>query len=96
MNSEINIEFYQSLESIKSLDIWHIQRELNSATKNRNGDWDENILTERKILYLNLNNGKLISNTYTTDVIGKVQGNVTFSELEYKYLEFRLENSKNN
>lgn len=96
MNSEINIEFYQSLESIKSLDIWNIQRELSSAIKNGNGDWDENILTERKILYLNLNNGKLISNTYTTDVIGKVQGNVTFSELEYKYLEFRLENSKNN
>lgn len=96
MNSENNIEFYQSLESIKSLDIWNIQRELNFATKNDNGDWDENIITERKILYLNLNNGKLISNTFTTDVNGKVQGNVTFSELEYKYLEFRLEDSKNN
>lgn len=96
MNSENNIEFYQSLEIIKSLDIWNIQRELNSATKNDNGDWDENIITERKILYLNLNNGKLISNTFTTDVNGKIQGNVTFSELEYKYLEFRLEDSKNN
>lgn len=96
MNSENNIEFYQSLESIKSLDIWNIQRELNSATKNENGEWDENILTERKILYLNLNNGKLISNTFTTDVNGKVQGNVSFSELEYKYLEYRLEDSKNN
>jgi len=96
MNSENNIEFYQSLESIKSLDIWNIQRELNSATKNENENWDENILTERKILYLNLNNGKLIANNFTTDVNGKVQGNVTFSESEYKYLEFRLENSKNN
>jgi len=96
MNSENNIEFYHSLESIKSLDIWNIQRELNFATKNNNGDWDENILTERKVLYLNLNNGKLISNTFTTDVNGKVQGNISFSELEYKYIEFRLESSKNN
>lgn len=96
MNSKNNIEFYQSLESIKSLDIWNIQRELNSATKNENGEWDENILTERKILYLNLNNGKLISNSFTTDVNGKVQGDVTFSELEYKYLESRLDDSKNN
>ena len=96
MNPENNLEFYQSLESIKSLDIWNIQRELNSATKNENGDWDENILTERKILFLNLNNGKLISNIFTTDVNGKVQGDVSFSELEYKYIEYRLEDSKNN
>ncbi|MCZ8145965.1 DUF4209 domain-containing protein [Flavobacterium sp.] len=96
MNPENNIEFYQSLESIKSLDIWNIQRELNSATKNENGDWDENILTERKILFLNLNNGKLISNIFTTDLNGKVQGDVSFSELEYKYIEYRLEDSKNN
>lgn len=96
MKSENNNEFYQSLENINSLNIWNIQRELNSAIKNVNEDWDENIYTERKILYLNLNNGKLISNTFTTDVNGKIQGNVTFSEQEYKYLKFRLEQSKNN
>lgn len=89
-----NDEFYKSLEEIKSISIWNIQRELNPAIPT-NGEWHKNIITERKVLYLNLNKGKLVSNTITTEINGGALDNFTLSEDECLYLEHRLEISNN-
>ncbi|MCZ8196674.1 MAG: DUF4209 domain-containing protein [Flavobacterium sp.] len=94
MTSSSNPEFYNSLENFKSLSIWNIQKELQEVLP-KEGNWDDNIITERKVLFLNLNNGKLISNALVTDIKGNVSDELNFNAKEYEYLKIRLEESNN-
>lgn len=90
-----NIEsFYTSLENIKSLNIWNINKEILSIEK-INQQWKSKILTERKALNFNINKGELQLNFQTTNIDGKPQKNDSFNETQIDYLKRRLENSKN-
>lgn len=86
--------FYDSLENIKSLNIWNINKEIVSID-NINPRWKSKILTERKALNFNINKGELQLNFQTTDIKGLPQKNSSFSKVQINYLKQRLEESKN-
>lgn len=91
--SEI-VKFYNSLESLESLNIWNIQNELIESSKMKD-EWHDNILTERKILSYNINKGQLISNVKITDIKGKIVETSIFSDKEIHYIKERLKETKN-
>lgn len=86
--------FYESLENLKSLNIWNIQNELH-ASERLNEEWDGKIITERKILYHNLNGGQLYSNAQLTNLKGEIINSVSFSKNEIEYLKNRLDSTNN-
>lgn len=88
------ITFYQSLESLESLDLWYVHNQL--ATCSNLADlWQKNLITERKVLHFNLDNGQLESNTQITDVKGNVINVIEFSLDEIEYLKSRLDQTSN-
>lgn len=86
-------EFYDSLESIKSLNIWNIQREL--QTSERIESSDKNVIIERKCLLFNLDKGKLFSNVQITNIKGEIENKIDFYEDEIKYLIERIKETNN-
>ena len=88
------VEFYKSLEKIKSLNIWNIQKELNEIGK-LTGKCNQNLVTERKILAHNLNEGKLVPNFQITDIKGKAFKASFFSKNESEYIIKRLSETNN-
>jgi hypothetical protein len=86
-------EFYESLESISSIDIWDIQTNL-KPTEKLEGEWRDKLLTERKALFFNLNDGQLFQNAQILDVTGQAT-KLTLSEDEIEYLEERLTSASN-
>lgn len=90
---ELN-NFYNSLENLESLDIWNIQNELRESER-LNRKWDEKVLTERKVLFHNLNNGELISNAQLTNSKGEIINSIEFSKKEIEYLKERLDHTNN-
>lgn len=86
--------FYSSLNNLKSLNIWNINKEI-LTIENIDGRWKSKILTERKVLNHNLNKGQLQSNFQTTNITGEIQRNSTFKKAEIEYLKERLATTKN-
>lgn len=86
--------FYQSLENLKSLNIWNINKEI-AFIENIGQRWKSKILTERKVLNFNINKGELRLNFQTTDIQGRSQENSSFSKIQINYLKERLEESRN-
>jgi hypothetical protein len=86
--------FYESLDNIKSLNIWNINKEI-AFIENIDKKWQSKILTERKILNFNINKGELQLNFQTTNIKGKPQENFSLSQTQIKYLQKRLNESHN-
>jgi len=86
--------FYQSLENLKSLNIWNINKEI-ASIENIDQRWKSKILTERKVLNFNINKGELCLNFQTTDIQGRSQENSSFSKIQINYLKQRLGESRN-
>ena len=86
--------FYTSLEEINSIDIWDIQHNL-KYTDSVEGKVEQNLITERKVLNLNFNNGKLISNVQLTDSTGNIDSSLHLNETELDYLKCRILQTNN-
>ena len=87
------VDFYKSLENISSINIWDIQSNL-IPTEKIDDDWKDKLLTERKVLYFNFNDGQLVQNIQVTDSQGQIT-NLTLSENEIDYIKDRLKTSSN-
>jgi len=87
------IDFYESLENISSINIWDIQSDLQPIEK-IDGERKDMLLTERKVLYFNFNDGQLVQNIQVTDSHGQIT-NLTLSEKETDYIKDRLKTSSN-
>lgn len=87
------LEFYDSLENLKSLNIWNIHKELATSGK-LTKEWERNIITERKTLAYNINKGELIGNTQLTDISGGVLS-IKLSQSDIEYLKVRIQNTEN-
>lgn len=87
------IEFYNSLENLKHLNIWNIQKELETTDKIE-GDWKDKVIIERKVLNYNLNNGRLIFNSQITGKNGELL-KVDYKIEEFDYLEKRISETSN-
>lgn len=88
------VDFYQSLENIKSLNAWDINREIAPIEK-VSKIWKAKILIERRILNYNLNKGILELNFITTNERGEIQQYASLTNIQINYLIERLNNSKN-
>lgn len=89
------IEFYKSLEELKSLNVWSISKELMICDNIKSTVWRKRIMTERKILFYNLNNGLLESNVQSTNRKGQIINVVKFSKAEIIFLIKRLSETTN-
>ena len=85
--------FYNSLENLKSLNIWNIQKELETI-ENLDVDWKNKIVVERKILTYNINNGRLINNAQTTDIKGNIN-KTEFTVKEIDHIKKRINQTEN-
>ncbi|SHJ24499.1 protein of unknown function [Mesonia phycicola] len=85
--------FYSSMENLKSLNIWNIQKELETI-ENLDVDWKNKIVVERKILTYNINNGRLINNAQTTDIKGNIN-KAEFTVKEIDYIKQRINQTEN-
>ena len=88
-------EFYQSLESLKSLNIWNISKELKDCDLIKSTIWRKRIITERKVLFYNLNEGQLFSNVQNTNVTGNVERASLFSKSEINFIIERSNQTNN-
>lgn len=88
------VDFYQSLENIKSLNAWNINREIAPIEK-ISKIWKSKILIERRILNYNLNKGILELNFTTTNEKGGIQHYKALTKIQTQYVVERLNNSKN-
>lgn len=86
-------EFYDSIENLKSLNIWNIQKELKVSAKIK-GDWRRKVNVERKSLNYNLNKGKLVTNVQVTDSRGQIT-KIDLKKEDIEYLKERLEITQN-
>lgn len=91
---EVNL-FFNSLEDIKSLNVWNINKELSNCDKIRTTAWRKKIIIERKVLFHNLNGGQLHSNAQSTNKKGKVEKVLQFSTTEVNYIIARLNETNN-
>lgn len=89
------VEFYTSLEDLKSLNIWNITKELNECDLIKSTLWRKKIITERKVLFHNLSDGQLYSNAQGTNVKGGNEKTLNFSKAEINYLNERLNQTNN-
>lgn len=89
------IEFYQSLEALKSLNVWNISKELMPCDNIKSTVWRKRIMTERKILFHNLNDGVLESNVQSTNRKGQIIKVIKFSKAEITFLAKRLSETTN-
>lgn len=89
-------EFYDSLENMKSLNIWNISNELKTCDLIKSTLWRKKIITERKVLFYNLNGGELHPNTQSTDINGGIEKSLNFSKSEIFFLIERLNQTNNN
>jgi hypothetical protein len=87
------VAFYESLEGINSIDIWDLQSNLKHSEK-IDGEWRERLIVDRKVLFLNLNNGQLVQNVQVPDVQGQLYKSL-FSEKEIQWLKDRLNATQN-
>lgn len=87
------LEFYDSLENLKSLNVWNIHKEL-ATSGELTKEWEHNIITERKTLAYNINKGKLIGNTQLTDISGGLLS-LRLSKSDIEYLKERVQNTEN-
>src|SRR6187402_1658214 len=87
--------FYNSLNEVKSLGIWNISKELAECDKIKSTAWRKRVLTERKVLFHNLNDGMLLPNAQTTDHKGRNGKTITFNKTEIHYLTHRLDETNN-
>jgi hypothetical protein len=87
------IDFYESLENISSIDIWDIQSNIRPTEKIED-ECREKLLVERKVLFLNLNDGQLLQNIQVTDIQGQPTKSV-FSEKDIEYLKDRVNVTSN-
>lgn len=85
--------FYNSMENLESLNIWNIQKELETI-ENLDIYWKNKIVAERKILTYNINNGKLINNVQTTDINGDIN-KTEFTDKEIDYIKERINQTEN-
>ncbi len=88
-------DFYNSLETIKSLGVWNISKELAECEEIKSTLWRKRVLTERKVLFHNLNEGLLLPNAQTTDHHGQSGKALAFSKPEINYLTVRLDETSN-
>ena len=86
-------EFYDSLENLKSLNIWNIHKELATSGK-LSKEWERKIITERKSLAYNINKGELMGNSHITDISGGVLS-IKLSQSDIEYLKVRIQNTEN-
>lgn len=86
--------FYDSLENLKSLNIWNINKEI-SAIKSIDEAWKHCIVIEKKILSFNLNKGVLKPNFIGIDAKGKEIDEAIFDSAEISYIKERISQVKN-
>ncbi|GAB4025062.1 DUF4209 domain-containing protein [Spirosoma gilvum] len=89
-----NIDFYQSLEQIDSVNIWRFQQTVKELKEIRQKD-KADIICERKVFNLNFSDGKLVLHIQLTNTNGDVLSSLDFSNNELEYLENRLKSSSN-
>lgn len=92
-NPKVLTDFYGALESITSIDIWDIQAKLN-PTEKLDGEWQDKLITERKILFFNFNDGQLSQNIQVTNFKGQIT-QLELSDIEIEYLKMRLNTVSN-
>tara|TARA_B110000881_G_C18568749_1_gene514340 strand:- start:82 stop:1857 length:1776 start_codon:yes stop_codon:yes gene_type:complete len=83
--------FYDSLEQIKTFDIWEISSHL-AKTNRENHEEEKDIITERKVLTYNLNKGRLIHSSTSTNITEEIN---PFSEVEIEYIKERIIETNN-
>lgn len=88
-------KFYNSLENLKSYNIWNINKEIAPIECDLPKEFISEITTERKVLSFNLNKGDLVSSWTYTEVDGTINNTITFSQTELDYLHIRLNKTCN-
>lgn len=89
------IAFFNSLENIKSLNIWNITKELSHCDKIKTTTWRKKIIIERKVLFHNLNDGQLFPNAQSTNNKGISDKTLLFSKDDNNYIITRLNETTN-
>ncbi|MFD2943290.1 DUF4209 domain-containing protein [Flavobacterium notoginsengisoli] len=87
--------FFNSLENIKSLNVWNITKELSDCDKIKTTAWRKKIIIERKVLFHNLNDGQLCSNAQSTNNRGRSDKTLLFSKTDISYIITRLNETSN-
>lgn len=85
--------FYKNLESVDSSNVWSFHRQIGNLSKIETS-WKDNLISERKFLFYNINKGELISNAQITDIKGEVV-KVSLSKNDIVYLKTRLNETCN-
>jgi hypothetical protein len=86
--------YYTELESITSLDSWDLLKQLNPLNEKVEGELEECIIIERKILAFSINKGDLSPKTKRVDISGKTHSypnHELFTDKEIDYIKFRLD-----
>lgn len=90
--------YYTELESITSLDSWDLLKQLNPLNEKLEGELEECIIIERKILAFSINKGDLSPKTKRVDISGKAHSypnHELFTDKEIDYIKFRLDKVAN-
>lgn len=86
-------KFYKSLEKTRFLNSWNIRKELDYSD-DIDGEWQNKLIAERKLLTYDINNGKLLSSFTTIDIEGKTIP-IEYSKEEIDYFKQRIEQTTN-
>lgn len=87
------VNFFKTLENTRFLNSWNVSKELDYSD-DIDGEWENKLITERKLLTYDINDGKLTSSFTTTDIQGKPIP-IVFSNKEIEYFKSRINLTSN-